>query len=50
MVLNHARVSTQMPKVITGARIALLEFPLQRHRMQLGIQVCGRLGHGCAGS
>jgi T-complex protein 1 subunit alpha len=29
----------QMPKVIRNAKIALLDFNLQRHRMQLGVQV-----------
>jgi T-complex protein 1 subunit alpha len=37
--LPATRVSQQMPRSITGARIALLDFNLQRHRMQLGVQV-----------
>ena len=37
--LPATRVSQQMPRTITGARIALLDFNLQRHRMQLGVQV-----------
>jgi T-complex protein 1 subunit alpha len=28
-----------MPTLVKGAKIALLDFNLQRHRMQLGIQV-----------
>ena len=28
-----------MPRVVANARIALLDFNLQRHRMQLGVQV-----------
>jgi T-complex protein 1 subunit alpha len=39
LALPQARVSQQMPKTITGAKIALLDFNLQRHRMQLGVQV-----------
>lgn len=37
--LNHTRASQQMPRSVTGARIALLDFNLQRHRMALGVQV-----------
>lgn len=39
IVLNGVRCSAAMPKTITGAKIALLDFNLQRHRMALGIQV-----------
>ena len=37
--LDGVRCSQQMPKSVQGARIALLDFNLQRHRMQLGVQV-----------
>jgi T-complex protein 1 subunit alpha len=38
--LNATRASQQMPRAVTGgARIALLDFNLQRHRMALGVQV-----------
>ena len=37
--LDGTRCSQQMPKSVKGARIALLDFNLQRHRMQLGVQV-----------
>ena len=37
--LDGTRCSQQMPKSVQGARIALLDFNLQRHRMQLGVQV-----------
>lgn len=37
--LPLTRASQQMPKVVKNARIAMLDFNLQRHRMQLGIQV-----------
>lgn len=37
--LPAMRCSLQMPKAVHGAKIALLDFNLQRHRMQLGVQV-----------
>lgn len=37
--LNCTRASHQMPKNVQHAKIALLDFNLQRHRMQLGVQV-----------
>jgi T-complex protein 1 subunit alpha len=37
--VNGARASQAMPRLIKDARIALVDFNLQRHRMQLGIQV-----------
>jgi len=37
--LNCTRGSQAMPKVVTGAKIALLDFNLQKHRLQLGVQV-----------
>ena len=37
--LPATRVSQQMPRNVPGARIALLDFNLQRHRLQLGVQV-----------
>jgi T-complex protein 1 subunit alpha len=39
LALPQARVSQQMPKTVRGAKIALLDFNLQRHRLQLGVQV-----------
>ena len=39
IVLPLSRCSLQMPKTIKNAKIALLDFNLQRHRMQLGVQV-----------
>ena len=37
--LNCTRGSQQMPQRVTDAKIALLDFNLQKHRMQLGVQV-----------
>jgi T-complex protein 1 subunit alpha len=37
--LNCTRASQAMPKSVTPAKIALLDFNLQKHRMQLGVQV-----------
>jgi len=37
--LDGTRCSQQMPKSVKNAKIALLDFNLQRHRMQLGVQV-----------
>jgi len=37
--LPHTRAAQQMPRSVAGARIAMVDFPLQRHRMQLGVQV-----------
>jgi T-complex protein 1 subunit alpha len=39
IVLNASRASQQMPKTVKNVKIALLDFNLQRHRMQLGVQV-----------
>lgn len=37
--LNCTRASQAMPQTIKGAKIALLDFNLQRHRMQMGVQI-----------
>lgn len=37
--LNCTKASQQMPTYIKDAKIALLDFDLQRHRMQMGVQV-----------
>ncbi|RLN37549.1 hypothetical protein BBJ28_00015468 [Nothophytophthora sp. Chile5] len=37
--LNCTRASQQMPSYVKNAKIALLDFDLQRHRMQMGVQV-----------
>lgn len=37
--LPQTRAAQQMPKAVKGAKIAMIDFPLQRHRMQLGIQI-----------
>jgi len=37
--LNNVRASQQMPKVVKQAKLALLDFNLTRHKMQLGVQV-----------
>lgn len=37
--LNCTRASQGMPKSVKDARIALLDFDLRRHRMQMGVQV-----------
>lgn len=37
--LNCVRASQAMPKLVKDAKIALLDFNLQKHRMQLGVQV-----------
>jgi len=37
--LNCVRVSQQMPKVIKGAKIALLDFDLRKAKMAFGVQV-----------
>lgn len=37
--LNCVRASQAMPKSVRSAKIALLDFNLQKHRMQLGVQV-----------
>ncbi|CEG46302.1 t-complex protein alpha subunit [Plasmopara halstedii] len=37
--LNCTKASQQMPTYIKNAKIALLDFDLQRHRMQMGVQV-----------
>jgi len=37
--LNCTRGSQAMPKSVAGAKIALLDFNLQKHRMQLGVQI-----------
>ncbi|CAE7695050.1 TCP1 [Symbiodinium sp. KB8] len=39
IALNNTRSSTAMPSHIKGARIACIDFPLQKHRMQLGVQI-----------
>lgn len=38
--LAGSRAAQGMPSVVKGAKIALLDFGLQRHKMQLGVQVC----------
>jgi T-complex protein 1 subunit alpha len=37
--LNCTRASQGMPTTVKNAKIALLDFDLQRHRMQMGVQV-----------
>lgn len=37
--LNCTRAAQGMPRSITDARIAFLDFNLQKHRMQMGVQV-----------
>ncbi|KAF1328915.1 T-complex protein 1, alpha subunit, partial [Globisporangium splendens] len=37
--LNCTKASQQMPTYIKNAKIALLDFDLQRHRMQMGVSV-----------
>lgn len=37
--LNCTRASQGMPQTISQAKIALLDFNLQRHKMQMGVQV-----------
>ncbi|KAJ1444754.1 chaperonin Cpn60/TCP-1 family [Pelagophyceae sp. CCMP2097] len=37
--LNVARAAQGMTKVVVGAKIALLDFPLQRHKVQMGVQI-----------
>jgi T-complex protein 1 subunit alpha len=37
--LNGSRASQQMPRQVKGAKIALLDMNLTRHKMQLGVQV-----------
>mmetsp|Transcript_1110 Transcript_1110/g.2365 ORF Transcript_1110/g.2365 Transcript_1110/m.2365 type:complete len:545 (-) Transcript_1110:421-2055(-) len=37
--LNNTRASMAMPKFVKDAKIALLDFNLTRHKMQLGVQV-----------
>jgi T-complex protein 1 subunit alpha len=39
LALAAGRASQQMPRHVARARIALLDFNLQKHRMQLGVQV-----------
>lgn len=42
--LAGARAAQGMPSVVKNAKIALLDFGLQRHKMQLGVQVRDCLG------
>lgn len=37
--LNCTRSSQAMPQTVKNAKIALLDFNLQRHRMQMGVQI-----------
>jgi len=37
--LNSTRASQQMPRVVKDAKVACLDFNLQRHKMQMGVQV-----------
>lgn len=37
--LNCTRASQGMPQTVTNAKIALLDFNLQRHRMQMGVSI-----------
>jgi len=39
--LAESRAAQGMPSVVKGAKIALLDFSLQRHKLQLGVQVRG---------
>ena len=47
--LAGSRAAQGMPSVVKGAKIALLDFGLQRHKMQLGVQVCAG-GRACVAS
>ena len=40
--LNHTRMAQGMPTQVKNAKIAMIDFPLQRHRMQMGINVVVR--------
>ncbi|KAA6323246.1 MAG: putative t-complex protein 1 subunit alpha, partial [Streblomastix strix] len=37
--INYTRAAQGMPRVIKDAKIALLDFGLQKYRMRMGIQV-----------
>ncbi len=37
--LNCSRASQAMPTKIAGVKVALLDFNLQKHKMQMGVQV-----------
>jgi T-complex protein 1 subunit alpha len=37
--INCVKASQGMPQIVEGAKIALLDFNLNRHRLQLGVQV-----------
>ena len=37
--LNCTRASQGMPTRVTNAKVALLDFNLQKHKMQMGVQV-----------
>jgi len=37
--LNCTRASQQMPRFVENAKVACLDFNLQRHKMQMGVQV-----------
>lgn len=39
LALNCTRASQAMPSTVHGAKIALLDFDLQRHKMQLGVHM-----------
>jgi len=39
IALTATRTSTAMPSFIKGAKIACIDFALQKHRMQLGVQI-----------
>jgi len=37
--INVQRAAQGMPSIVTNAKIALLDFPLQRHKVQMGVSV-----------
>ena len=37
--INVQRAAQGMPSIVTKAKIALLDFPLQRHKVQMGVSV-----------
>ena len=37
--LNHSRMAQGMPTMVKNVKIAMLDFALQRHRMQMGVNV-----------
>jgi T-complex protein 1 subunit alpha len=39
LALSQTRATTAMPSSIKGVKVACIDFPLHKHRMQLGVQV-----------